>query len=87
MMNDRILAAVQSPPLKGFSGFAFAEDGIVIGFKFLGAYRVRAGSVSFSCAHDISLDRSRAMQAARAKVLAFTEMCCVSWEKFHRFPS
>ncbi len=48
MMNDRFLAAVQSPPLKGFSGFAFAEDGIVIGFKFLGAYRVGAGFASFA---------------------------------------
>jgi hypothetical protein len=34
MMKDRILAAVQSPPLKGFSGFGFrgfAEDLVIVG--------------------------------------------------------
>ena len=35
MMNERILDAVQRPPLKGFSGFSFAEDGIVIGLFFI----------------------------------------------------
>ena len=47
MMNERILDAVQRPPLKGFSGFSFAEDGIVIGLFFIhmgglrGAYLTR----------------------------------------------
>ena len=34
MMKDRILAAVQSPPLKGFSDFGFrgfAEDLVIVG--------------------------------------------------------
>lgn len=67
MMNDRILAAVQSPPLKGFSGFAFAEDAVIVGAEVFA--KAVAGGVAFTVAHGVSLAFIRAMQAARAKDL------------------
>lgn len=54
MMKDRILADVHSPPLKGFSGFAFAEARLAEDLVIVGA-KVFAKAVPWGVAFTVHL--------------------------------